>query len=69
MPSAGSAPAPSAAGDAAEAARVAAAKAAEDEMERAAFLKIVRAMRGYAVDAAKTPGPSGGRGGHSERVL
>ena len=52
MPSAGSAPAPSAAGDAAEAARVAAAKAAEDEMERAAFLKIVRAMRGYAVDAA-----------------
>jgi len=49
---AGSAPAPSASGDAAEAARVAAAKAGEDALERAAFLKIVRAMRGYAVDAA-----------------
>lgn len=35
-----------------EAARVAAAKAEEDELERTAFLKIVRAMRGYAVDAA-----------------
>lgn len=52
MPPAGSAPAPSASGDAAEAARVAAAKAGEDELERAAFLKIVRAIRGYAVDAA-----------------
>ena len=35
-----------------EAARVASAKAAEEAMERAAFLKIVRAIRGYAFDAA-----------------